>query len=183
MKSHDKLNKKWLKETWGRKHGGYTDCRSSFILPQYRLSQCSCNKAFLFSQVWYVDMQNLYKVLMWKQGMSWEFCLCCASCFTSLPAPLPYTDSPPPRWSPAHLCGWPVWLNSAPHTWSHTGTPHGCQEHWCAWCHYSPAPPWCSLGRARSSSPEPGEEVEENSTICRTIDWGGSGIVVGSKTG
>lgn len=82
--------------------------------------------------------------------LQWWFCLF----FTFRPTQLPHTDSPPHRWFPAHLFGWPAWLNSAPHTWSHTGTPHGCRERWCVWCRYPPVPPWCSLGQARSSSPD-----------------------------
>lgn len=70
------------------------------------------------------------------------------------PPQLPYTDSPPPRWSPARPCGWPEWSNSAPRTWSRTGMPRGCQERWCAGCRCPPAPRWYSWGQAKSSSPE-----------------------------
>lgn len=126
----------------------------------------SSNKAYLFHRCDMLICKSVQCPDMKTGNVARIYFVLCLM-FTSLPAQLPYTDSPPPRWSPAHLCGWPVWLNLTPHTWSHTGTPHGCQERWCAWCHYSPAPLWCSLGQARTSLPDPEEESRVKSNCLK----------------
>lgn len=138
----------------------------------------SHNKAFFFVSLFtgvICSYANLYKVLTLKPGMWWVWVP--SRALTS--ARLPCTGCPPPRrWCPARPCGWPAWSGSAPRTWFRSGTPRGCRGRWCAGCRCSPAPPWCSLGRARSSSPGE-EEGEGESTVCLA----GSGAAQHSKAG
>lgn len=121
---------KWS-QPWWRKHRCKGTNREHFGNTDYT----SCLSQ-IFNQFWVLRLQEVVMPI------------------TFVPPKLPYTDSPPPRWSPARPCGWPEWSNSAPRTWSRTGMPRGCQERWCAGCRCPPAPRWYSWGRAKSSSPE-----------------------------